>query len=155
MLNAWTWAKDPSIRVISSSSSNTLATESSEKTRDLILSDEYKEMFPHVVLKKDSSGKTNFKTDKMGQRYTTSVGATVTGIHAHIKLHDDLINVQDANSIVKRTSANNNLFNTLRSRNVDDSITANIMTMQRLHEQDPTGEALIIWSRLNHIILPS
>lgn len=155
MLNAWMWTRDPSIRVISTSSASALAMESSEKTRDLILSDEFKRLFGNVELKKDSTGKSNYKTSKMGQRYTTSVGATVTGIHAHIKLHDDLINVEDANSETKRKEANNFLFTTLRSRNVDDSITANIMIMQRLHVEDPTGEALAKWKRVKHIVLPA
>lgn len=155
MLNGWMWAKDQKIRVISASSTNGLATESSEKTRDLILSDKYQRMFPDVKLKKDSSGKTNYKTSKMGQRYTTSVGATVTGIHAHIKLYDDLISVQDSNSEVARLQANNFMLQTLNSRNVDPVITPVILIMQRLHELDPTGMALLRWKKVRHIVLPA
>jgi phage terminase large subunit-like protein len=154
-LNAWLWINDPSIRLISASASHTLALESAEKTRDLITSPEFQQLFPELKLRSDSNNKANYKTSKMGQRYTTSVGATVTGVHAHIKIYDDLINVKDGYSEKIREDANKFMLHTLNSRNINANITPVILIMQRLHESDPTGVALKKWSRVKHIVLPA
>jgi len=155
MFPVWLWVNDSSIRTISSSYSADLSMEQSERSRDLIRSDLFRSMFPEIKLKFDTTGKRNYKTDNGGQRYSTSTGGTVTGVHGHVIIIDDPVTPQDAESEVKRTTANNFITRTLSSRKVDKKITPTIMIMQRLHQDDPTGKVLDKWDSVKHIKLPA
>lgn len=81
--NAWVWALDPAQRFIGVSYAQALALSHAIKTRDIVSSDKYKRLFPEFALKKDQSAKTDFRNEVGGQRFTTSTGGTVTGMHAH------------------------------------------------------------------------
>jgi len=156
MYNAWVWTIDPTQRFISSSYSMNLAVSHSVKTRDIILSDKYQELFPEVQLKADQSGKMNFSNTAGGQRFTTSTGGTVTGMHAHQILDDDPSNPQLAQSKKERENTNAFCGQTLSSRKVDKAVTPTIRVMQRLHEEDPTGMMLQKKkAKLKHICLPA
>lgn len=156
MYTAWVWTRDPSQRFISSSYSAALSIAQSVKTRDIVLSDKYQRLFPEVKLRIDQRGKTNFSNTKGGQRYTTSTGGTVTGMHAHQLLVDDPVNPTQALSEIERLSANDFVTKTLSSRKVDKDITPMIVVMQRLHVNDVTGELLSRHeSRIKHICLPA
>ena len=83
MYNAWVWTRDPSQRFIATSYAHALALSQAIKTRDIVTSDKYKLLFPEFSLKKDQSGKGDFVNNAGGQRFTTSTGGTVTGMHGH------------------------------------------------------------------------
>lgn len=154
--NAWLWTQDASLRVISSSYSNALSLSHSVKTRDIVNSDKYKKLFPEVELKRDEQSKSDFKTTKGGQRYTTSTGGTVTGMHGHIILVDDPINPQQSSSDKERERANEFCGTTLASRKIDKKNTPMVYVMQRLHESDPTGIMLVKKGKnIKHIKLPA
>jgi predicted phage terminase large subunit-like protein len=156
MYNAWVWAIDPKQRFITSSYAHSLSLSHAIKTRDIVTSDKYKALFPGVELKQDQSGKSDFRNVKGGQRFTTSTGGTVTGMHAHQIIVDDPINPQQSASDVERESANNFVTSTLSSRKIDKAITPMILIMQRLHESDPTGVMLSKKSKkIKHINLPA
>jgi len=155
MYNAWVWTVDPAQRFIATSYAHTLALAQSIKTRDIILSDKYTLLFPEVTLKSDQSGKGDFRTDQGGQRFTTSTGGTVTGMHAHQIIIDDPINPLQSASEIERKNANNFVTSTLSSRKVNKEITPTILIMQRLHESDPTGEMLKKSKKIKHINLPA
>lgn len=156
MYNAWVWTVDPTQRIISSSYAHGLSLSHSIKTRDIITSDKYKLMFPDVELKKDQQGKSDFRNTKGGQRFTTSTGGTVTGMHSHQILVDDPINPQQAASDAERESANNFVTSTLSSRKIDKEVTPTILVMQRLHEEDPTGVMISKkGKKIKHISLPA
>ena len=156
MYNAWVWTIDPSQRFITTSYSHYLALAQSIKCRDIVTSDKYLAYFPEVSLKPDQSGKSDFWNTSGGQRFTTSTGGTLTGIHAHQIVIDDPINPKQAASDVERASANNFVTSTLSSRKVDKEITPTILIMQRLHEDDPTGVMLSKRNKkIKHINLPA
>ena len=155
MYNAWVWTIDPAQRFISTSYSHHLSLAQSIKTRDIILSDKYRSYFPNVVLKADQSGKSDFWNTKGGQRYTTSTGGTITGVHGHQILIDDPINPKQSVSDIERENANNFVLSTLSTRKVDKQITPTILIMQRLHEADPTGVMLARGGKIKHINLPA
>ena len=155
MFPVWLWINDSSIRTISSSYSSELSMEQSERSRDLIRSDLFKSIFPAIQLKFDTTGKKNYKTNNGGQRYSTSTGGTVTGVHGHVIIIDEPVTPQDAESEVKRATANDFITKTLSSRKVDKKITLTIMIMQRLHQDDPTGVVLNKWKKVKHIKLPA
>lgn len=156
MYNAWIWTVDPTQRIITSSYAHALSLSHSIKTRDIINSDKYKALFPEIELKKDQQGKSDFRNTKGGQRFTTSTGGTVTGMHAHQIIIDDPINPQQSASDAEREAANNFVTATLSSRKIDKHVTPIILVMQRLHEEDPTGVMLSKkGEKIKHICLPA
>ena len=103
MFPAWCWTKWYWMRFITASYSSTLALESAEYSRDLIKSEAFRQIYPELEIKDDKDTKGNFKLVKKefvhvgrrprlllgGNRFSTSVGATVTGFHGHINIWDD------------------------------------------------------------------
>lgn len=156
MAPVWSWTRADWVRHITASYSDSLSTEHSVKARDIIRSDKFRRYYPHIHIKKDEDNKTNYRTTNNGQRYTTSVGGTVTGIHAHIITIDDPINPLQAASAVELKTANDYIDQTLSTRKVDKKITVTILIMQRLAENDPTGHMLEKRKTgIRHICLPA
>lgn len=155
MYNAWVWTIDPSQRFITTSYSHYLSLAQSIKTRDIVTSDKYRAYFPNMQLKPDQSGKSDFWNTYGGQRFTTSTGGTLTGVHAHQIVIDDPINPKQAASDAERNSANSFVTSTLSSRKIDKEVTPTILIMQRLHEDDPTGILLSKNKKVKHINLPA
>lgn len=155
MYTAWVWTIDPKQRFISSSYSQSLALSQSIKCRDIVLSDKYLLYFPDVSLLNDRSSKSDFWNNQGGQRFTTSTGGTITGVHAHQILIDDPLNTKQSSSKVERATANHFVTSTLSTRKVDKEITPTILIMQRLHEDDPTGVLLSKHKNIKHINLPA
>ena len=150
----WCWTKWPWMKFITVSYASDLSLESAEKSRDIITSEKFKEYYPHLQLKKDKAGKSNYmlqervynkKTGRLlgvknrGTRYSTSVKAKVTGFHAHIILIDDPLNPQQATSKVELDATNAWLANTLYNREAEKGVTTRVTIMQRVHQNDPTG----------------
>lgn len=155
MLPVWAWVLDDTIRSLTASYSQSLSTDHSLKSRDIIRSDEFKSLFPHISIKKDQDNKTHYKNDSGGERYATSVTGTITGFHAHLLIVDDPLNPKEAASEADRTTANNFMDVTLSTRKVSKSVTPTILVMQRLHQKDCTGNWLEKeGKKVKHICLP-
>jgi len=155
MLPVWAWVIDPTIRNLTASYSSSLSTDHALKSRDIIRSDKFKEMFPDILIKHDQDNKTHYKNVKGGERYATSVTGTVTGFHAHLIIVDDPLNPKGASSEADRITANNFMDVTLSTRKVDKAVTPTILVMQRLHDLDCTGNWLSKKGKIvKHICLP-
>jgi predicted phage terminase large subunit-like protein len=166
---AWVWTHSNWIRFITASYSSALSLESSEKSRDVITSNKFKQYFPLLSIKRDKSSKSNFKLqehvfDKYGEyrgikgrgnRYSTSVGATIIGFHGHILLIDDPENVEQAESDKERETANRWMSKTLPTRKANKRTAVTIVIMQRLHQEDVTGYMLDRYEKVRHICLPA
>lgn len=152
---AWLWVRNASIRLISSSYANDLATAHAVKTRDLLKSDKFQALFPGLIeFKTDTDGKTHYKNTKKGERFVTSTGGRVTGMHGDFIITDDPLNPEQAASEVDLKTAVRFTGSTLSTRKTDKKRTVTIMVMQRLHENDPSGDWLRKKKQLNHICLP-
>lgn len=155
MYPAWLWTQDPTIRIITNSYSISLSIEHSTKSRDIILSDKFRELFPEVQMRRDKGQKVSYENTLTGARYTTSTGGTITGKHAHIIINDDPINPGQATSPISLYSANEHT-KTLSTRKVDKENTPTLTIMQRLHENDVTGYLLEKkGDHIHHINLPA
>ena len=164
MFPAWCWASGwYYFRFITASYSATLALESAEKSRDLIKSDKFQKLYPDLVIKDDKDMKSNFRIAKRfgnrlkngGNRFSTSVGGTLTGFHGHILIVDDPLNPEQAASEKELENCNRWMEQTLPTRKVDKEVAATVLVMQRLHQSDPTGRAVDKKkSKLKHICLP-
>ena len=158
MFPVWLWIIDASLRTLSASYSGTLAVEHSVKSRDIIKSDKFKELFPEINIRPDFDGKSHYKNAENGERFATSVRGSVTGMHAHVILVDDPLNPKEATSDVERQNACDFMTATLSTRKVDKAVTPTILIMQRLHEADPTGlylDQIKEGKKVKHICLPA
>ena len=169
MFPAWCWTKWPQLRFICASYSASLSLESAEKSRDLIRSDKFKGLYPELSIKEDKDTKGNFRVVKQvqvhagrvprtqlgGNRYSTSVGGTLTGFHAHILIIDDPLNPEQAASEKELENCNHWMEQTLPTRKTDKEVSATVLVMQRLHQDDPTGRLLEKkGKKIRHICLP-
>lgn len=155
MFPVWLWTQDASLRIITNSYSADLSIEHSVKSRDIIMSDKFRRLFPEIILRPDKYAKSSYENTSKGARYTTSTGGTITGKHAHVLINDDPENPKQALSDKKRKEANEHT-KTLSSRKVNKKNTPTITIMQRLHSEDVTGYLLKKKKdRIKHICLPA
>jgi predicted phage terminase large subunit-like protein len=154
MFPVWLWTQDQTIKIITNSYSADLAVSLASKSRDIIMSEKFKRLYPHIELRRDVSAKSNYENTATGARYSTSTGATITGKHAHIIINDDASSPMQAQSEAERKNAIEHV-RTLSSRKVDKKNTPMITIMQRLHENDVTGYLLTLGTEVKHICLPA
>lgn len=157
MFPAWLWTRMASCRVISASYSYDIATDLSRKSRDVVKSEKFRELFPGIDIREDQDAKSFFVNTKGGERYAIGVDGGVMGKHAHVIIVDDPLNPKEAASDADLAAANRWMEETLPSRKVDKRITPTIIIMQRLHEADPTGMRLEKAKKVpvKHICLPA
>ncbi|HCS88069.1 MAG TPA: hypothetical protein DIW30_06660 [Bacteroidales bacterium] len=156
-------AINPATKYIMLSYSANLALDNSERIKDAVASDWYRDLFPWVQIKPDSRSKQKWYTTAGGGIYATSSDGQVTGFGAGIVkeepagdfedidtannawggaiIIDDPLKPLDASSPVRRQKVNDQFENTIRSR-VNDRSTPIIIIMQRLHKQDLCGYLL-------------
>lgn len=168
MYPVWCWTKWHWMRFITASYSGTLSLESADYSRELIRSQKFKEMYPELSIKEDKDTKSNFRIVKRvitdfgnpkifpgGNRYSTSVGGTLTGFHGDILIIDDPLNPTQSASETELANANHWMEQTLPTRKTDKAMTPTILIMQRLHQNDPSGHALAKQKKnIKHISLP-
>ena len=165
---AWCWAKWGWMKFINASYSGALSLEHAETCRTILRSETYRNMFDNIEVKLDKDTKTNFAITQLvkmkdgrikkkpgGNRFSTSVGGTLTGFHGHQIIIDDPLNPKQAASTTELMTANNWIDQTLSTRKVNKVVTPIIIIMQRLHEDDVTGYLLKkSGARIKHICLP-
>ena len=156
MFPIWCWVNWFHLRFITASHTSALSLETAEYSREIIRSQKFKELFPELTVKLDKDTKSNFRVVKRefvhkgrvpqlktgGNRYSTSVGGTITGFHGHINIVDDPLEPIKAVGEAEIKKANHWMDNTLPFRKVDKKITVTILIMQRLHQNDPTAHLL-------------
>jgi len=152
---AWIWTRMPSARFISGSYSERLALDHSRKSRDVVISDKYRALFPFIKLREDQNTKGYFTNSAGGMRFATGVGGSVTGMHAHFITIDDPLDPIGALSDPVINEANIWITETLSDRKVDKQLTPTVLIMQRLHQDDPSGNWLDRGGRIKHICLPA
>lgn len=155
MFPIWCWVNWYWMRFICASYTAPLSLESAESCREIIRSDRFRTMFPEIDIKEDKDTKSNFRIVQKvfkkgykpshllgGNRFSTSVGGSVTGFHAHIIIADDPVDPNRVMSDVEIYKANHWMDSTLPFRKVSKKVSATILVMQRLHQDDPTGHML-------------
>ena len=153
-------AINPSSKFIHLSYSDDLACDNSEEVRELVKSEAYQQLYPHVQIKQGSDSKKKWYTTEGGGVYATAAGGQVTGFGAGAVdddefdneldglkesssfagaiIIDDPIKPDDANSETPREKVNTKFETTIRNR-VNSRNTPIIIIMQRLHEHDLCG----------------
>ncbi len=139
---AWGLGLNPALKFMCVSYADTLSTDLSVRSRQLVESDWYHDLFPNLKLLKDQNQKTRFDTTQNGYRYSTSTGGGAIGMGANFLIVDDYLSSRMAKSDQERETALmafNPSFKTRLNNQNDDVI---IVIEQRLHEKDLTGMLL-------------
>ena len=92
---AWFLGRNPDKKVLMVSHTTDLAVDFGRKVRNIINSDTYKEVFPHVSLAVDSKSAGRWNTNLGGEYFACGVGSALAGRGAHLLLVDDPHNEQD------------------------------------------------------------
>ena len=150
---AWTFARNPKSQFVHVSSGSTLAERNSGAVKEILSSDEFKEVFPDCRIKQDTNAKHLWETTAGGGVKAGSAMGVVTGFGAGRMdwkpgdpfdgaiIIDDPLKPLDAASDTMRTTVNDNLSQTLRSRRNHPNVPV-LLIMQRLHSDDPAQYAI-------------
>ena len=93
---AWLMGRAPSSKIIQATHTGELAMRFGRKVRNLMDSDEYKEIFPEVSLAADSKAAGRWETNRGGEYFAAGVGGAMTGRGADFLVIDDPHSEQDA-----------------------------------------------------------
>ena len=135
---AWVMGKEAHKKFICTSYGFTLAKEMAQKSRILIESDWYKEIFPLTMIDTRQNEKHNFWTTQRGMYYSSAL-QSITGRGADFVILDDPLNPKEAVSDTIRNDTNATISSTIPTRFNDLRYSKWLMIMQRLHDDDPTG----------------
>ena len=149
---AWLWAKQadpeypligPQVKLLCLSYGDTLSLDLALVQRRLIQSDWYQERWgDRVKLCADQEAKSKFDTTAGGSRISASFQGGVTGRGGDIKIIDDPLKAGDEDSELIRHKVLDLYNGTLKSRITDPKTSAEIIVMQRLHQEDLSGHLL-------------
>lgn len=151
----WAWSRMPSLRSIVATHAYDLGLDLSRKGRE-VLNNEIPNMgksfgqIHGLEVKKDLDSKGHFGIIGGGERYSCTVGGkSPIGKHAHILIIDDPIDPAKVFSDAAIENANNFMSHTLPSRMVNKAVTPIVLVMQRLHQNDPTGNMVKRYTKGN------
>lgn len=129
--------RNPGAKIICLSHGQDLGEKLAIKTRRVMDSAFYREVFPATGLTKRALA--DLRTSEGGYRTTTSVDGGITGQGGDFIIIDDPMKADDAESDTRPSSVNHWMAGTIFSR-LDDPRTAKmVMVAQRLHQDDPFG----------------
>ena len=95
---SWLLGINPKLKLMQITHTAELAFRFGRKVRDLIDSEEYKQVFPDVSLKADNKSAGRWETNKGGEAFYAGIGGAVTGRGADLLVLDDIHSEQDAMS---------------------------------------------------------
>lgn len=152
---AWQWVSRPAWRSLFTSYAHELSVRDSLRCRTVIESEWYQETFaPSWKLASDQNRRDVFENSEMGFRFSTSVGARVTGYRGDAVICDDPSNVVDIYSKAHREEVVRWWDKAMSSRLNDMRTGTKVVIMQRLHQGDLTGH-LLDQGGWEHLCLPT
>ena len=139
---AWYLGKNPDKEIITASYSSELALGFGGKTRDIVSSPEYKQIFGKVGLKEDEQARAKWRTSAGGSYTSTGIGGALTGRGADILVIDDPIkNREEAESKLTRDKHWNWFTSTAYTRLQPNGRVIVILT--RWHLDDLAGRLML------------
>lgn len=152
---AWCWARDPSLRFMFASYSQSLSTKHSTDRRTIIESEWYQTGWGSAVkLSSDQNVKTEFVNEARGHMVATSMLGTAIGKGGTYIIIDDPHDPKIAESELRRNATIEAFDRTFTTRLDDKKNGKIIIIMQRLHENDLTGH-LLRQGGWDHIMVPA
>lgn len=139
---AWILGQNPSARIIVASYSQIISEKMSLETRYILQSPWFKEIFPEVDISKEQNTKRKLQTTKLGYRFATSVGGSLTGDGGNFLILDDPMNPLQAESSKYRSRVIDWFGQSFMTRLNDRRKGVVVLVMHRLHSEDLTGHLI-------------
>jgi predicted phage terminase large subunit-like protein len=89
MLPAWFLGNFPGKKVMQASNTGELAVGFGRKVRNLVMSEQYHEVFPDTNIRQDSKSAGRWAVNEVGEYFAIGVGGTMTGRGADLVIIDD------------------------------------------------------------------
>jgi predicted phage terminase large subunit-like protein len=89
MLPAWFLGKFSDKKVMQASNTGELAVGFGRKVRNLVMSEQYHEVFPNTKIRQDSKSAGRWAVNEVGEYFAIGVGGTMTGRGADLVIIDD------------------------------------------------------------------
>ena len=153
LFQAWEWGprRNPGLRYLTTSYREDWARRDSRKTRDLIQSDWFKELWPDVVLTRD--GETDFENTFLGTRKAVPFKSLTAGRGNRVVV-DDPHSTEQAESDADREVATRVFRESVTSRLNDPERDCIIICMHRLHPDDVCGVVEQLGLPYTKLVLP-
>jgi predicted phage terminase large subunit-like protein len=150
---AWEWGpyRLPETRYLATSYSEAYVKRDSRRMRDLISSDWFRALWPDVRLVR--AGEASFANERTGFREGVPF-ASLTGGRGDRVIIDDPHSTETAESPAERARTTRIFRESVPSRVNDPERSAIIVIMQRLHEDDVSGQILKLELGYQHLMLP-
>jgi len=149
----WLLLNDPSLFIIGSSYSSDISNGFVRKSKKVLDSEIFKALFNQIEFSKQLEG--FYETKNNGGYYATSTDGTITGVHGNVFINDDPLSVKQSYSKAERDRGNRFVSTISPDRVRNKEITPQVIVMQRLHDEDPTGHILSKGLNTKHICLPA
>lgn len=142
---AWCWIADPRHRFVTASFSERVILHNARRTRSLLESPWWAARWPHVSLPRGSTASKAvdfYALESGGWRYSVTVRGAVLGLHADTHVVDDPIDPQGAAAAsgLELDAVIAWHHETMATRFRDQTRSARVLVMQRLHERDLAAE---------------
>lgn len=154
MIPAWCWAVSETTIILTSTNSDKLTAKNAMRSKDVITSEKYKELFPEIIIRKDASAKTFYQNTKGGARYSFTTKGSKIGNHGDILIEDDPTTAKQAKSKVEMEAAEEG-YKEFQTRKTNKETSLYILLMQRLSPADYTTIALKKLNKVQQICLPA
>ena len=150
---AWEWGPKgrTSLRYLTSSYTEKYVKRDSRRMRDLVQSDWYRSLWPEVDLVR--AGEASFSNTKTGFREGVPF-ASLTGGRGDRVIIDDPHSTETAESEAERLNTTRIFRESVPTRLNDPKTSAIIVIMQRLHEEDVSGQIIKLGLGYEHLMLP-
>lgn len=150
---AWEWGPvgRTSLRYLTSSYTEKYVKRDSRRMRDLVQSDWYRSLWPEVQLIR--AGEASFANTKTGNREGVPF-ASLTGGRGDRVIIDDPHSTETAESEAERLNTTRIFRESVPTRLNDPKTSAIIVIMQRLHEDDVSGQIMKLGLGYEHLMLP-
>ena len=150
---AWEWGPigRRSLRYLTTAFNDGPVKRDTRKSRDLILSDWYRALWPEVVLTR--TAELSFANSDTGTREGIPFGS-LTSQRGNRLIIDDPHSTESAESDAERTTTTRKFREGAVNRLNDQAKDAIIVIMQRLHEKDISGTILSLGMEYVHLCLP-
>lgn len=153
MWPTWEWTKKPYSKFLYSSYAGNLAVRDNIKSRLLIQSAWYQSLFGNRF-KLVTELQEKIQNDKNGYRLAASVGGSATGEGGDRVVSDDPHKIEEIESDTVRQGVLDWWDQTMNTRLNNPKLSARVITMQRLHEEDLVGHLLATNQGYVHLCLP-
>ena len=137
----WLWLDKPYFKFLGASYALQLAERDNVYARTVLQSEWYQSI-SDVSISADEGGKVNFSNTHTGGMRALSVGGAATGFRGDCNIADDLHNVSEGESDVRRAEAVMWFRETFQTRVNDLGKSPIIVVMQRVHQEDVASAAI-------------